>query len=325
MRIKILVLSMAIFIGGCGVTEEDLKGIGNSCNLIELREQNAFPKECLNTIEDLLPSPENNLNSKLLAFGQDANKRELFVLGASLGSLQLEVKSITNGITTTLIKNTDYTIGKLSDLTLYPLLSISSVLDYSASMSDDDIDDAVTIFSDIYSIFTTPLIESEIRLFSETVYHKLPFNSEKNVLLSSIKKDDTIERESTALLDAMGQGLEALGSRTAPIKVMIVATDGMENASTTYTDKNAIYALANRHNIPVIIIGSLFSDLVFMKELASKTNGIFIYNKTILKVKDDAKLLIEMIKNIQVITITKPLSNGTTFSVSADGKSIDFN
>ncbi len=331
MRIKILVLSMAIFIGGCGVTEDDLKGITDSCNYIQLREQNAFPKECLSAIEALLPSPENNLKNSLLALGKkDGTQKELFILGASsigkaldLANVSLVIEATTNGVKTTL-NSGDYTLGKISDLSIFPLLSISSVLDYSASMSDKDIDDSVTIFSDIFSIFTTPLIESEIRLFSKTVYLKLPFNDEKDVLLSNIAKDENFERESTALYDAIGSGLTALGARTAPIKVMIISTDGMENVSKKYTDKEALYTLANNHNIPVVIIGTLFSDLAFMKELALKTHGIFIYNKTILKVKEDAKLLIEMIKNIQVITITKTLPNGTTFSVSVDGNSLAF-
>ena len=336
-RVKIVLpLIVAMFIGGCGgATSDDLQNIVTNCNFTyeEFREQNSFPKECLSAIEALLPTPENNLNSSLLALGQrDGTSRELFVLGASsigealdLSSAGVTITATTSGGDTTTLTTSDYTIGKISDLSISTILSISSVLDYSASMSDEDIDDSVTIFSDIFSIFTTPLIESEIRLFSETVYHKLPFTTDKTTLLSNIAKDDNFERDSTALLDAIGTGLTALSNRTTPIKAMVISTDGMENASTTYTDRETIYRLAYDNNIPVIIIGTLFSDLVFMKELASRTNGIFIYNKTILKVKEDAKLLVEMIKNIQVITITKTLPNGTTLSVSVDGNSVSFN
>lgn len=327
----ILPLIMAIFIGGCGVTTDDINNITTNCSLNyeELRVQNSIPDNCKDAIEAILPNPENNLNSSLLALGQKTDiHRELFVLGASstgtaLDSASLTIEATTNGVTSLLTTN-DYTIGKLSDLSIFPLLSISSVLDYSASMSDEDIDDSVTIFSDIFSIFTTPLIESEIRLFSETVYPKLNFTTDKSTLLSNIAKDTTFIRDSTALYDAIGSGLTALGARTAPIKVMIISTDGMENVSKKYTDKEALYTLANNHNIPVIIIGTLFSDLAFMKELASKTHGIFIYNKTILKVKEDAKLLIEMIKNIQVITITKSLASGTTLQVKSGTNSISF-
>lgn len=330
-----LSLVVAMFIGGCGggVTEENILSIQNNCtlNIQELRLQNAISDSCKSAIEALLPSPENNLKSSLLALGQKVDtQRELFVLGASsigvplnLSSASLTIEATFNGVKT-ILSTSDYTIGKISDLSLTPLLSISSVLDYSASMSDGDIDDSVTIFKDIYSIFANPLLESEIRLFSESVYPKLDFTSDKDTLLANIAKDEAFVRDSTALYDAIGSGLDALSSRDKPIKVMIISTDGMENASVHYTNKEALYNLANQNHIPVIIIGTLFSDLDFMKELASKTHGVFIYNKTILKVKEDASLLVDMLKNIQVITITKSFASGTTFQVTADGKSVIF-
>jgi|GEM_PF-2948602 len=329
-RIKIVAsLLFAIYVTGCGVTQDNVLGVTSSCNNIDIKElslQNFISEDCKKAIENLLPSPENNLQDRLLALGQNiGTQRELFLLASStISNSSITIEATTNGEKSTLNPN-DYTIGKLSDLyNGTPLLSISSILDYSSSMSDSDIDDSVTIFSDIFSIFTTPLLESEIRLFSEFVYPKLTFNSDKDTLLANIAKDESIERDSTALYDAIGTGLEALASRSTPIKVMIISTDGMENNSVTYTNKQTLYNLAKSNNIPVVIIGTLLSDLDFMKELASETNGIFIYNKTILKVKEDAKLFIEMLKNIQVITITKSFATGSTFKVTADNKSVSF-
>lgn len=335
-RIKIVAsLLFVIYVTGCGVTQDDVLGVTSSCNNIDIKElslQNFISEDCKKAIENLLPSPENNLQDRLLALGQNiTDKRELFLLASSaVGvSLDLSSSSITVEVDTNGVKSvldaTDYTIGKFADLYKGdPLLSISSVLDYSSSMSDGDIDDSVTIFSDIFTIFTTPLLESEIRLFSEFVYPKLTFNSDKDTLLANIAKDENIERDSTALYDAIGTGLKALALRHTPIKVMIISTDGMENNSVEYTNKQTLYSLAKSNNIPVVIIGTLLSDLDFMKELASETNGIFIYNKTILKVKEDAKSLIDMLKNIQVITITKSFGSNSTFTITADDKSVSF-
>ena len=96
----------------------------------------------------------------------------------------------------------------------------------------------------------------------------------------------------------------ALSNRNSQIKLLIVATDGMENSSTIFTNKTQIFNLAKEKNIPVIILGALFSDLNFMRELASETNGIYIYNKSFLKLKNEINTLIQLLANIQAIEIT---------------------
>ncbi len=80
----------------------------------------------------------------------------------------------------------------------------------------------------------------------------------------------------------MGFGFNSLSSRPSPIKLLIVATDGRENASSIYTAKEQIYNLSKLNKVPVIILGSLFADLDFMKETATKTGGVYIYNRTII-------------------------------------------
>ncbi len=330
-RITTIVISTLI-INGCGGSEDDFINIVTSCdtNIETLKAQNGISDECKESIQSLLPSAENNIKSSLISLGKDGTN--LFLLGAdSIGeSINLNSSTITIDMTTdgveTRLTNLDYNIKTIADIdaTIKPLISISSIIDYSASMSNDDIDDAVSIYQDIYNIFITPIIESEIRLFSEMVMQKLDFNIDKEILNSHITRDDNYQKSSTALYDAMGTGFEELAQRDTPIKLMIVATDGMENASTIYNTEKSLYDLSQQHNIPVILLGSLFSDIDFMKNMAKETNGLFIYSKSFITLKEEAKMMINMVKNIQVIQITKTTSPNSTFIVSVDGREVGF-
>jgi hypothetical protein len=218
----------------------------------------------------------------------------------------------------------DYEMKNFKDIS-GTIISLSSIIDYSGSMLNSDIDDAVEIYTDIFGVFN-PVFESEIRLFSDTVYQKIDFNSDYNLLLSKISRDNTIERKSTSLYDAIGGGLSALLNRNGLIKLLLVATDGRENSSETFTSKSQIYNLSKQQNIPVIILGSLFADLDFMRELAEETNGYYIYNKAFLNLKSDVIGLIQILTNIQAIEITgEDWTNATSFQVTIDGKTLVFN
>ena len=77
--------------------------------------------------------------------------------------------------------------------------------------------------------------------------------------------------------------------------------------------------------IALIIFGTLFSDLTFMIEIAEETNGLFIFNSTFKKIKNDALLLYEMLSNIQAIEITgEDWTNATSFEVTINGKNLIF-
>jgi len=328
-RNSLLGLISALLISGCG---GGLLDAIDKCgtDIKTLKSQNSISAECKESIQDLLPEAQNNIKNTVLSIGRDGNT--LFVLGATSSGDSIDLKSTNltidmhaNGSTTRL-NSPDYSIKSISDMdaSLKPFISISSILDYSSSMSDGDIDDAASIYKDIYKIFVTPIIESEIRLFSQTVYPKLDFTTNSSTLITNISRDKDFERSSTALYDAMGSGFEALSHRTAIIKLMILSTDGMENNSTKYKTEQSLYDMSHKHHIPVILLGSLFSDITFMKDMASETKGLFVYTKTLIAMKKQAIMVWDLIKNIQVIEITKSTTAGSTFTVNIDGKEIDF-
>ena len=321
-----LILTLILWFSlSCGPVTE-------SCNIEELVNQDSISVDCRETIQDFLYPSENNLSDNIIkmGLGKIEGKPLLFFAGSNesgtpliLDSSDIIVIGTQNGEMDTL-DIADYEMKNFKDIA-GTIISLSSIIDYSGSMLNSDIDDAVDIYTDIFGVFN-PVFESEIRLFSDTVYQKIDFNSDYNLLLSKISRDNTIERKSTSLYDAIGGGLSALSNRNGLIKLLLVATDGRENSSETFTSKSQIYNLSKQQNIPVIILGSLLADLDFMKELAEETNGYYVYNKAFLNLKGDIIGLIQILTNIQAIEITgEDWTNATSFQVTIDGTTLVFN
>ena len=322
----------------CGESLPDLpdylpESIGD-CNFQQIINEDTISDECRNIVEDYLPS-ENILPDLTSPIGKGLinGNPVLFIMGSDIlgTSLDLNTSEITivttaNSIIDTLTES-DYNLKTIQDYVddIGNIISVSSIIDYSGSMGSDDIDDAVEIYSDIFTVFN-PLFESEIRLFSNCVIRKVDFTSNQSILLDKIERDERIDRGSTSLFDAIGEGLSALSTRDGLIKLLIVSTDGLENSSITYTDKNGLIGFAKQSEIPIIIFGTLFADLTFMREISEETNGLFIFNSTFKSIKNDALVLYDMLSNIQAIEITgEDWTNATSFQVTIDGKTLVFN
>ena len=319
----------------CGESLPDYlpESIGD-CNFMEIINENTISDECRNIVEDYLPS-ENILPDLTSPIGKGLinGNPVLFIMGSDilgtsldLNTSEITIASTANSIIDTLTES-DYNLKTIQDYVddIGNIISVSSIIDYSGSMGSDDIDDAVEIYSDIFTVFN-PLFESEIRLFSNCVIRKVDFTSNQSILLDKIERDERIDRGSTSLFDAIGEGLSALSTRDGLIKLLIVSTDGLENSSITYTDKNEIIDFAKQSEIPIIIFGTLFADLTFMREISEETNGLFIFNSTFKSIKNDALVLYDMLSNIQAIEITgEDWTNATSFQVTIDGKTLVFN
>ena len=323
-----LILTIILWFSlSCDITE-----VAEDCNIVELVEQDSISVDCRTSIQDLLYPSENNLSNNIvkMGLGEIEGKPLLFFTGSNesgspliLDSSDIIIIGTQNDEKDTL-DIADYEMKNFKDIS-GTIISLSSIIDYSGSMLNSDIDDAVEIYTDIFGVFN-PVFESEIKLFSDTVYQKSAFISDYNLLINKISRDNSIERKSTSLYDAIGGGLSALSNRNGLIKLLLVATDGRENSSETFTSKSQIYNLSKQQNIPVIILGSLFADLDFMRELAEETNGYYIYNKAFLNLKSDVIGLIQILTNIQAIEITgEDWTNATSFQVTIDGKTLVFN
>lgn len=157
-----------------------------------------------------------------------------------------------------------------------PIFSASSVLDYSGSMSDRDVDDSIEIMRGLYAAIPDGCLESDVLLFSDDVRRVQRTTADRASLHRAVARNDSFPRGLTALVDAIGDGVTGVGQRAAPIRIALVATDGMENASQRYAYDRAI-AAARAGNVRVISFGSLLSDAGFLERVGADTGGFFLY------------------------------------------------
>jgi len=153
-------------------------------------------------------------------------------------------------------------------------LSLEFVNDYSASMNLADLRVVERIQHDLVAALP-PIYEGEVTLFSDEVRVKQAFTTDRNALLAGVQRDEHFERKLTALYDGMGNGLDSLTARSRPARVLMVATDGFENASVAYKKSDIVKGIAD-DGIFVIMLGALFAKESELASLAGP-RGVYFY------------------------------------------------
>lgn len=305
-----------------------LSNLIDACDLSfeDVQQQNGISDGCRDAIESLLPEAQNNAASRLVVLGTEmvGGQRILYLHGIDSGGSpftteELQGASVTviDGGTETALPAADFAITSLEGVT-DDLVSLSVVTDYSGSMADSDLDTAAEIFTDVFNILP-PIFEAEVVLFSETVTQKLAFTEDRDALLAAVARDDSVERSSTALYDGMGTALSHLVARERPIRVLIASTDGLENASTGFT-KDQLTATIGSNRILVLMLGSLFSDVDELKELAG-TNGVYFYAPSYSSLKSSVANYITSLGEAVRITLDAAHQNADSARITVDGVS----
>lgn len=249
--------------------------------LAELGSVDKLGGACLDAIQALLPDPETSFEGRLVLLGEqrhEAGDRSLFLLGAAADGealwrapLSATEVSITDDGQVRVLAQGEYTLA-CADSSAQ--LSIAFVNDYSASMSDGDLKALSAIETSLVGALPDGL-EGEVHLFSSDVDLAQPFTSERSELLSAVAVDPEYERQSTALYDGMGQALDSLIQRDRPLKLMVVSTDGQENASTAYSQATLVDTI-EQSGVVVVMMGSLLSRPSALRTL-SGARGVHAY------------------------------------------------
>jgi len=161
-------------------------------------------------------------------------------------------------------------------------LSLSLLTDYSNS-TNDELDDIAVLYDQLLD--NLPLVyEAKVITFSSTYDLKLDW-TEAFDNLSAIKTAVTLihePRDRTALFDSMGFALEGdllvdgdgLVERCRPAHMLVVFTDGEENESSVYTDKNILTSIINDDRTTVIMLGTSTADSAELLSLAGDRGAV---------------------------------------------------
>lgn len=309
------------------IPEPDDIVVCDGMTLKELASANELSDSCRAAIESHLPRPETNFQGKLFAYGPTLNASGDAVIyvhgvdasGAALDAETLATASVTvtlNGQATRLAEG-EFSIRAASDVPT-DLLSLGIVTDYSASMTNSDLQTAAALHS-LFVTLAPPLYEAEVTLFSDMVFQKQSFTTDSVALEAAVAIDDSIERESTALYDGMGDALEGLVARTRPVKLLWVSTDGLENASTRHQRSALLQTIANE-GIFVIMVGALFADIAELKSLMG-ARGVFFYGPYFSDVKPMVERYIDSFQNLVAVTLAPGFAGAEAVDIDVDGLS----
>ena len=274
---------------GCGASAGKLEpgsdaGALEVCDgqtLAELEQAKTISDDCKTTLATYLPAPFDDFGDRVLVLGQetlDDGSRRVFVAGLAADGTPLSNDVLAAA---TVAPQASATAGAASPVTVTPFgdlsedaLSLELVNDYSASMSIPDLKVVQHIEDDLLGALP-PIVEGEVTLFSTDVRVKQPFTTDHDALVAGVECDESFDRELTALYDGVGNGLQSLTSRSRPARVLLVSTDGLENASVAYKKSDIVKGVAQDH-VFVVVLGALFANLDELETLAGP-NGVYFY------------------------------------------------
>jgi hypothetical protein len=249
-------------------------------SLETLQTQDGISESCKAAISALLPSPQTSATGKLMSLGSSEDpitgETVIYLQGFSIDGSALDLADLEQTkavlVTGTEEEQVQATVEVVPPDEL--ILSVSFVTDYSASMADPDLDTVTSMYSALTAAIPCGY-EGQSIIFSDAVTMKQDFTTDNEALSAALARDTAYERGSTALYDGMGTGATALSGRALPARLLVVATDGLENASTQYTREQVASAVRDG-NMGVVMIGTLFSDLEELSYLQGP-NGVFFY------------------------------------------------
>jgi hypothetical protein len=265
---------------GCTLTAQEIAAIGNI---------NDLPPECLAQF----PVPENSLLGRMFILGTQVDSASgalrIFVVGTDSDGNPLQLADFQTA--TVSIAGSPVDPGLVSVEPVADgddVLSLGFSTDYSTSISDAELNAITSVYSLILDKLSPPslplVMEGEVINFSNSVVVQQDWTEDAALLQAALQRDDSFIQENTALYDALGVSLQrdlaldydGLVERCRPAHMLIVFTDGVENASVTYT-KDTLLPIIDDSRVVMIMLGNLYADKNELIELAGD-RGAFAYS-----------------------------------------------
>lgn len=308
-------MALAAVVGGCQLDlESDLDKLArievcDGMTLEELINATTVSDDCKALLQIHLPQPETNFSSTLIVLGaeDEADGSTTVYLhgvdanGTALGQADWSSMQVSVQVDGSwqVLADGQFTFSLVGEAPK-DLLSIGVVNDYSGSMSSSDLQTVANIETDLFT-YVPPVYEAEVTQFSSEVVVKQSFTSEQSVLLDAVSYDAEFDRQLTALYDGMGAGLDSLLTRTRPLRLLIVSTDGQENDSKQY-EKAEIIDKVTREKVPVLMLGALFAQPSELRELAGP-RGVYFYTPYYADARAQVEQYLESLSNLVAVNI----------------------
>ncbi len=294
----------------------------------ELATEDGLSDECRADIAPYLPDPSDSFDGRLVSLGEQRDATgavSLYLHGIDDGGrvfgeadwAEARVTVWVDGQSTAML-GSDLGAQVLGE-SAERFASIAMVNDYSSSMLDSDLDDVAVLQRDVLDCLP-PRTEGAVTYFSEEVRLEQDFTEDHDALGQALLRNDDFERETTALFDGMGEALEQLVERDRPVRVLLVSSDGLENASTHWTEDD-ILELVEQEDVTVVMLGALFADIDQMRDLTAH-DGVFFYTPFYADMSDQLDDYVASLKQMARVTLPSELAGADRVEIEVGGETL---
>lgn len=265
---------------GCNLSLDELNNIGSA------------PPECL----ALLPDPQSTLNPRLFILGSETTqdgKLHIYAHAVDADDVPIQLLDFQTATTVSVDGIVRLNNGQAENgggVTVDAIadgspISLAFLTDYSASISDANLDQIGAAYSQILSALPAGF-EAQVLNFSSDTAVRQDWTQALPALLDAVQFDPAFApRNNTALYDGIGNTLDrlvdhpeggfGLADRCRPVRILITHTDGLENASFSYT-KGQLLAEIDSSRTIAIMLGTLTANISELEEFAGD-RGAFVY------------------------------------------------
>lgn len=328
----IRLFASGVLLLGCtevgGVANVDELAICEGGTVEQLRRADRISDRCRAAVHDYLPNASSTTAGRLVAFGgqQDGEgPRRFYLHGVSEDGVPFDDAEF-QALTATVARPAGDAItvgGDVLSVARVPaseeLLSIAFVNDYSASMRDTDLEAIAAIEAELASVLPAAF-EAEVTLFSSTVTVRQPFTTESDSAAAALEPDLEFPRNATALYAGMRVAVESLVTRPRPVRLVVVATDGVDNASEA-GDRSTVLQMLEEHSIAVVVLGSLFADADELGDLGG-SRGVFFYERSAPELPPLLAPYLASLRELVEIVVPAEYAEGATYTFALGGESV---
>lgn len=185
------------------------------------------------------------------------------------------------------------------------LVHLAFVLDYSSSMREGELRAQSALMRALLRGFPGTRW-GKVLFFTESVQPRLFLTDDLDDVEAALGHDPEASRGSTALWDAAAQAAEALAAGDAVIRLLVVSTDGKDNASTEW-DAGAVADFVDAEGIGVVVVASLLADRRALRQFADR-NGFFVYGRNLESTQAQVGTALAALVDIQRLRVPVPPS-----------------
>lgn len=313
MKFKYFVLLLLPFaLSHCGAIAEAVNDLLADCEDFANNESDSDLNQACRELEDFLESSQDNLATKTeilnVRTSGSASDASLLLTDTTgnpitgLGTADIIAAVSSDGgsnFTDIAIENVQTYEELATSEAGETHLSFASIVDYSGSIFDDDLEFVTDALTFVYENLPSNY-RSEVVKFSTDVQITQAYTEDAEVLLSAVQ-DTSFSRSATSLFDGLKQGLEDTAAETTSLRLAILFTDGLDNDSTaSYNDVKTIF---QDNDIPVCVVGVGFANLDLLQDIANDSGCFFIYKTLFSELEGAFEEIVDQIKNVYRVRV----------------------